>query len=278
MENYLENGSKRFQLEMSDYIKIEILGYVKTSSNDICGMHRHPFWELIYSKEGEGLHRAGEDTFALGRDEICLIPPEVPHDCTNEKPSENIKLYIGFSYNYSFSAGVFKNGGLLPGNSNRLEAIKTQLRELCGQLEKGDVSMEDIKAGKIIAIISQLISCIFTEIVPVRKLQDIRNRNLVEKVKEYLGNNLCRTVKLSELGSMLYLSPHYIGDTFKKVTGTNMKQYHHMLRMEYAYRLVEDTGLSISEIALELGFDSIHYFSRRFKERYGFSPSQIRKG
>ena len=108
-------------------------------------------------------------------------------------------------------------------------------------------------------------------------MQDIRTQNLVEKVKEYLKDNLCRSIKLEELGPMFYLSPHYIGDSFKKVTGMSMKKYHDMLRMRYAFQLLEETELSISEISDRLGFDSIHYFSRRFKERYGFSPSELRK-
>lgn len=45
----MENHEKRFQFEVNGYNKIEIIGYVKTTMDSICGMHRHPFWELVYT-------------------------------------------------------------------------------------------------------------------------------------------------------------------------------------------------------------------------------------
>lgn len=273
----MENHEKRFQLEVNDYIKIEIIGYVKTTTDSICGMHRHPFWELIYTKEGEGIHQFGEQEVTLGKDEICLIPPEVLHDCRNEKPTDNVKLYIGFSYNYSLCSDRLKGKPYISGSIAHMDGIREQIRALCDLLEKDGLAMEEIDMGSIISMVSQMVKSFSVENVSSRNVQDIRIQNLVAKVKEYLQDNLCRSIKLEELGAMFYLSPHYIGDSFKKVTGMSMKKYHDMLRMRYAFQLLEETELSISEISDRLGFDSIHYFSRRFKERYGFSPSVLRK-
>lgn len=274
---YLEDCEKRFQLEVNDYIKIEIIGYVKTPSNNICWMHKHPFWELIYSQKGEGRHQIGGNVISLKSDELCLIAPEVLHDCKNVKDSENVKLYIGFSYRNSFYKDTLGDREYLMGNFLRMDGIKEKIRKLCDLFEKDETVMEDIIIRDIITMIAQVVQYISEEKVLELDIADIKKQNLVELVKEYLGNNLCRTIKLNELGNTFYLSSHYIGDTFKKITGMSIKQYHDRLRMRYAYQLLEETDLTVSEISIRLGYESIHYFSRRFKERYNLSPSHIRK-
>lgn len=271
------NSEKRVQLEVNDYIKIEIIGYVKTPPDSICWMHQHPFWELIYSRAGEGRHEIGGKAITLESGEICLIAPDVLHDCRNVTDTENVKLYIGFSYRNSFYRDTLKDREYLLGNSMRMDGVKEQLGMLCDLFEKEEAAMEDIIIGDVITLIAQIVREVSDEKVPGAHMADIRQQNLVEMVKEYLNSNLCRTIKLNELGSTFYLSSHYIGDTFKKITGMSIKQYHDRQRMWYAYQLLEETGLSISEISEKLGYESIHYFSRRFKERYRLAPSQIRK-
>jgi AraC-like DNA-binding protein len=46
--------------------------------------------------------------------------------------------------------------------------------------------------------------------------------------------------------------------------------------MEEAYRLLKATSVPIGEIAGQLGFEGIHYFSRRFKEYYKLPPRSVR--
>ncbi len=270
-----DNEEKRVHLEVNEYIKIKILGYVKTSPDSICGIHSHPFWELIYTKEGEGIHQIGEDELTLGKNTVCLISPDTLHDCRNDQKNENMKLYIGFSYQYSFSAGTKMPYYLL---SDLCQGeIKIQFDRLCDLFDREEAGVDKVNIGEVISIIGKVVPGISKKDHCGNSIREIGNGKLVEQIKEYLGNNRCRMIRVSDLGAMFYLSSHYLGEIFKKFTGMSIKQYHNMLRMQYAYWLLEKAERSISEISTELGFESIHYFSRLFKEYYGFSPSQLRK-
>ena len=57
-------------------------------------------------------------------------------------------------------------------------------------------------------------------------------------------------------------------------TGVGIIDYFSQLKIEAAKHLIRDGHLNYTEISQELGFSSIHYFSRRFKKITGMSPSE----
>jgi AraC-like DNA-binding protein len=65
---------------------------------------------------------------------------------------------------------------------------------------------------------------------------------------------------------------------FKKVAGMTLVAYLHHVRLSNAARLLRETGLSIAEIASQVGFADQSYFDRRFKKSFGQSPMQFRAG
>ena len=82
---------------------------------------------------------------------------------------------------------------------------------------------------------------------------------------------------VSALASQLNLSARYLSDMLKQETGkTAMELIHIYLVNEAKNRLVSDNQ-SVSEIAYELGFENLPYFSRLFKKETGISPNQFKK-
>jgi AraC family transcriptional activator of pobA len=96
----------------------------------------------------------------------------------------------------------------------------------------------------------------------------------------YLKNGLLVNQGLptvSALASQLNLSARYLSDVLKQETGkTAMELIHIYLVNEAKNRLMSDDQ-SVSEIAYELGFENLPYFSRLFKKETGISPNQFKK-
>lgn len=65
---------------------------------------------------------------------------------------------------------------------------------------------------------------------------------------------------------------------FKQETGMTPKAYLLDARMKKACVMLMESRQSITHIALELGYDSIHYFTNQFRAKYGVSPSSYRMG
>jgi AraC-like DNA-binding protein len=77
--------------------------------------------------------------------------------------------------------------------------------------------------------------------------------------------------------SQLNLSPRYLSDCLKQLTGQTTHQLIHDKLIEHAKEILSTTELSISEIAYRLGFEFPQSFSKLFKAKTSFSPLEFRQ-
>ncbi len=98
----------------------------------------------------------------------------------------------------------------------------------------------------------------------------------IEKVAKYLNVNLKSEVNVKKLAEMCFFSESYFIKRFYEVFKTTPHKYLIMLRMEHAKFLLHNTGEKIGEIAVEVGYGDIGYFSSVFKKYTGVSPRKFR--
>lgn len=92
--------------------------------------------------------------------------------------------------------------------------------------------------------------------------------------KENTANGLPSVQYLSQ---ELYLSPSYLSDMLRNITGQNTQQYIHNYLIEKSKQLLTTTNLTVNEIAFSLGFEYPQSFSKLFKKKTDLSPLQFRK-
>jgi len=96
----------------------------------------------------------------------------------------------------------------------------------------------------------------------------------------YFKNGLLLTQGLptvSLLASKLNLSSRYLSDLLKQETGKTAMDLLHIYLVNEAKNRLKGDDQSVSEIAYELGFENLPYFSRLFKKETGISPNQFKK-
>ncbi|MBO3270793.1 helix-turn-helix domain-containing protein [Hymenobacter defluvii] len=74
----------------------------------------------------------------------------------------------------------------------------------------------------------------------------------------------------------LHVSPAYLSDMLRTLTGQSTQQHIHQALIEKAKRILLSTSLSINETAFQLGFEYPQYFSRLFKSKTGLTPAEFR--
>ena len=108
--------------------------------------------------------------------------------------------------------------------------------------------------------------------------EETRASAVVKQVKllieEHLGDG---EVDLDWLAARVHFSASYVRQIFKQHTGEGVGEYLIRKRMERAGMLLQKTGMRISEIAEECGYDNQRYFASSFKKFYGCTPTEFKK-
>ncbi len=109
------------------------------------------------------------------------------------------------------------------------------------------------------------------------------NNDLLQKLEEILDNyfnNEKLTVQgvptVQFLSENLNMSPSYLSDMLRSLTGQNAQQHIHNKLIEKAKEKLSTSNLSVSEIAYQLGFEYPQSFSRLFKTKTNLSPLEFR--
>jgi len=99
---------------------------------------------------------------------------------------------------------------------------------------------------------------------------------IIMKATEYIDSNLHRHITLEELASVTHRNPAYISIKFKEETGLGVTNYINQAKIDAAKQLLQDTELTISDVAYTLAFSSQSYFSKLFRELTGETPRDYR--
>ena len=99
----------------------------------------------------------------------------------------------------------------------------------------------------------------------------------IRTILDYINNNVTKNISLASVCENFKLSKQYVCRLFKEHLNSSVNDVILSHKMANACEYLDFSTLTITELAEKLGFDNIYYFSRKFKEFYGISPSEYRK-
>jgi AraC-like DNA-binding protein len=128
-------------------------------------------------------------------------------------------------------------------------------------------------AVRLLGIFAEHISMVSNQIV-------VRQQNsespAITRAKQFINEHQTEELSLGQVAKAVNTSTFYFCKMFKKVTGLNFTDYVSRVRIEKAKNLLLNPNLRVSEIAFEVGFQSLTHFNRVFKKVIGESPSEYR--
>jgi AraC-like DNA-binding protein len=99
---------------------------------------------------------------------------------------------------------------------------------------------------------------------------------IITKAKQFIREHHTDDLSLGQVATAVHTSIFYFCKLFRKVTGTTFTEFVSRTRVEKAKNLLLNPNLRISEIAYEIGFQSLTHFNRVFKKVAGESPTEYR--
>lgn len=104
-----------------------------------------------------------------------------------------------------------------------------------------------------------------------------KEHNVMELAKDYIEENFMEEIILQDIAEEVFMSPHHFCRKFKETTGMTMTDFITKRRIEEARALLHERKMKITDIAFEVGFQSLSQFNRSFSKLNGMSPSGFRK-
>ena len=101
--------------------------------------------------------------------------------------------------------------------------------------------------------------------------------DLTSSVVRYIMRNFRQPLSLEHIAKELGVSKYHLSHVFSARLHTSFREYVNALRLDCARDLLAATELSMLEVSMESGFDSLRTFNRVFQERFRQTPSQYRK-
>ena len=98
----------------------------------------------------------------------------------------------------------------------------------------------------------------------------------IQKMLSYIREHYAEAVTLEDIAGSANISRSEAGRCFNTYMGCSPVDALIQHRLQIAHRLIKDTTLTLQEISYSCGFNSVHYFSRQFRQTYGYTPGQYR--
>jgi AraC-like DNA-binding protein len=229
---------------------------------------------LIYCVRGRGLCEVHGRLQAVRQGDVLVLPPDLAYVC-------GAHLSNPWTIHWVRAAG-----GLLPEYLGALPVVASSpVRHIGDDLQFtrlfGEI-LDSLRRGTSFDHLlhaSGALAYLLALLIEKRPENPSENSDAVNKVAEtiiYMSDHLDESPRVPALARMTSLSPAYFGALFKAQTGCSPREYLHLLRIHRACRLLQDTNLSVKEIASRLGYQDQFHFSRQFKAFQGLSPSEYR--
>ncbi|MEI3213065.1 MAG: AraC family transcriptional regulator [Lachnospiraceae bacterium] len=249
-------------------------------------VHWHDELEIIYVKSGFlTVNISGENYIGKPGDAFVVSPGNLHFMGSQTGTVDYFTFLFPLKYIAFRSDDMLDDKLIEPLNSGHLmisPEIKDTVKEQCEQLARVYAAEIDKSESKITSqirkkiILLQFIHELWKKGFIVEN--DTTGRNTVEKeMVSYIQQNYMGKILLREFGEQFHLSEKYISRYFKEHFHITLSQYVTYLRLEHAKQMLQETDISVTEVAMQSGYQNISYFIRSFKKTYGVSPLKYRK-
>lgn len=260
--------------------------HVKIYWNEQIRFHQQKTWELSYIITGSGTRIIGDIIEPFSRNEIILIPPDIPHcwsfdefDADESGKIENITITFSDQFLENCIKTFPEMDVYINGIRQNTEAVSLKGNTLV-RLQKLLISMireteiERLSSFiKLLALISspENASTVGKPIIEDRKMKRMR------KIQLYIMNNYQNTITLEEMATLVDLNKSSFCIFFKKMTGKTFFSYLTEYRIEASCQMITKTNVTIAEVCFASGFKDVPYFNRAFKRIKNITPLEYRR-
>ena len=273
-----------------DIASIVTVHYFEYAKNYVFEGEKHDFWEFLYVDKGEVEVMADSIGYKLRQGDIIFHKPNEFHNVfANGIVAPNL-VVIAFCCS-SPAMTYFEDKIIRAGEDERelLARIINEARDAfsCPLDNPGTLQMERAVSSAFASeqMVGMLLEQMLIRLIRrgAERTSDVKisssvkrrsDNDLVQRVITFMEENACGNLTFAQVCRFSAQSGTNLKTIFKSVTGMGVMEYYRSLKIEAAKTLLREGNGNITQVADSLGYASVHYFSRYFKQITGMSPSE----
>ena len=246
----------------------------------------HPFPEIIALSRGEHTLLIDKERYTLREGQMLIYAPGAFHESSDVRPvCADAQILTFACVSPRLLSLCNRVLSLTPAQRDALDAIISQgVQCFKGRAPddtvRGMVLCEGVTEDTLSRLRKQIelflidvAECNATE----RTKKEVRRDAELAAVTDFLSRNVASPLTLSQIALGCSMSVSKLKILFRERMGTGPIDYLIRLRIDRARELIRTGEYTLTEIAERVGFSSLHYFSRAFKQLTGVSPSEYAK-
>lgn len=284
--------------ENTSEINVSCCVYINGQNGKNCGfpIHCHSFFEMEYIIDGSGVLQMNGKHIKVSQNSLIIKPPLCAHGAIGNGKSTNMVIQFGTRFLSQNAISLPKNSLLLPNKKVQetgfITIEKGSYMENCllelvalvpSFITPFDLMEHRIKytpeyEWKLNALTLNLITCLVAQRY-LTIIDNVGNFSDVTQIQAVLSRLITKPeekLTVEDAAKMACMSYSYFSRVFTKIIGRSFIDYCNGAKVHRAEELLESSELSITEISRNLGFGTVSYFNRIFKNYTGSTPMQYR--
>lgn len=240
--------------------------------------HFHDDYEVYFLSKGSCQFYINEKVYLLNGGSLAFVDGDEMHrafSTNNESLARTVVRIKKTRLQKEFKelAKPFLTGGALTLDFHQ----QKEMEKLIGMIQKECKECAFLYHESIKSLVTKLFIDLSRLYNNPCQAENYHSSVVILDVINYINAHYNDKITLEGISKSCHISISHLTRLFKASTGYTVTEYINSLRIKKAAELINNTNLSISEIAQATGFPSFSYFGKTFFKHYGISPLKYRK-
>ncbi|SHJ09425.1 AraC family transcriptional regulator [Pseudozobellia thermophila] len=259
-----------------------ILAYCYEDDHFDAPWHIHPQCELTYIASSKGTKFIGDHVSPYEPGELVLLNANLPH-CWKNYTDTDVK---STSLVVQWNTGIFSPIPELQSVKNLIHSASHGLlfsREATKRVIKKVKMLPRLRGASqylaLLDVLNDLSTEDYTLLSTSKFIKELpwEHNDRMAKIHDFVAAHYQNRIQLKTVSDMVNLSEQAFSRFFKKMMGRSFFNYLNEYRINLAAKMLIDTDMAIADVAYASGFETLPFFFKKFKARYGTSPKTYRK-
>ena len=242
---------------------------ITSAKHSYISAHWHESTELLYFPQGKWNVISDGEMYSVSSGDIIVVNSGQIH-AVERIEGEGRTYCLQISPDFLGAKNYFKN------YMKNVPELEVYFKNILSEYENHNKGYEMAAMGNVCMLLSHIQRNFPAEEYMIDDYTFSR-REKIGNIIKFISENLEKKITTKTLCEEFFMSESHMCHFFKNQTGQSVTEYINRLKVEKSKKLLKDTDMSVTDIAMKTGFEDSCYFTRVFKKYEKKTPLQYRK-